>query len=425
MKINNIGVKQALALQLPFRIPNKHIYLAYGSIRTGKTVFLSIAFIEWVLNRGSGRYFVVAQTMTNVIDNVINPLQMYLSRKGIKTYIKNLKMYIELPTLTHISRIEIAMYSSNNAASFKRIQGGTFQGGFIDEAALMNADMLETCIGRCITYKDYSVFMTSNPEGSEFHWFYQQYILDSKKKDFAVLKLTLLDNPLFNELDIERYRMTFSDVMFKRKIMGDWVQAEGACYLNLPNEIQEMPKVFDYINIGIDYGETDATSAVAVGVSNGKYYILSQYYHKASETGSKTIIEYEHDLYEYIKKISKQFKSKNKVWVYCETSPISLFNLLSKREIEEATIKKVNKKKENHKTANAIQERIDAANILINTDKLFIYDTSIPLYTALSNAVYKDGVRRDDGYSDIDSLDSFEYAIKVDIKLIMKGVNNE
>ena len=57
---------------------------------------------------------------------------------------------------------------------------------------------------------------------------------------------------------------------------------------------------------------------------------------------------------------------------------------------------------------------------MINSGHLFITNQDLPIYKAFRNAKYKKNTRADDGTSDIDSLDAFEYAIKADFNYLIK-----
>ena len=72
---------------------------------------------------------------------------------------------------------------------------------------------------------------------------------------------------------------------------------------------------------------------------------------------------------------------------------------------------------------NPINDRIRLVNTLIASDRFFYTKDCESLVDALSTAVWKEeemeDIRLDDGTSDIDTLDAFEYSIEKFIKVLM------
>ena len=70
-----------------------------------------------------------------------------------------------------------------------------------------------------------------------------------------------------------------------------------------------------------------------------------------------------------------------------------------------------------------IKDRIDATVRLMGADRLKITEDCESLKIALQDAVWNDKTkedeRLDDGTSDIDSLDAFEYTFERDIKYLL------
>lgn len=282
--------------------------------------------------------------------------------------------------------------------------------------------------------KVFKVLYEANPSADAYHWTYDWLKKVKNQDDYKYTFRTYLDltekeqrewlgkyiiKQIDNlkQIDIEQYNHIY---------LGLPRTLENAVYKNKPKFV-ERPKKFDYILVGLDYGEADATTAVAVGVARGKYYIFNQYYHSGRKDKKKNIIEYKSEIAEWINEIYEQ--EKVPMEFYIETSPMTVYTLFTADyEIKKSiVIKKVDKaktlKRKTKNNINAIQERIDVTNIMINSDVLFICDESLQINKAFAQALYKKRQRLDDGTTDIDSLDAFEYAIKVDFKKILNTVN--
>lgn len=280
----------------------------------------------------------------------------------------------------------------------------------------------------------FKIIMEANPHEDAYHWTYEFIASIENEPDYNVQFRTYLDlteyerqNWLGEHILKQIDNMKRIDVdLYKHIYLGLPRVLENAIYKNKP-KLVERPEHFQEILVGLDYGESDATTCVAVGYLDGKYYIFDQYYHNGRKQKKKTIIEYKTAIAEWLNAI---YEVENcKITLYVETSPVTVYRLFgSDNEIrKEISIKKVDKTKSMRKSKDAIQERIDVTNIAINTEQLFICDETLPINKAFSQAVYKNRKRLDDGTSDIDSLDAFEYAIKSDLKLILRkaGVDYE
>lgn len=399
---------------------DNRINVIIGSIRTGKTLFATVAFCEYILNNiadGKFEYGVISFSHTTAYKNVGVRIVGYFKTLGINVVYKNKELY-------HKNFI-IRLFGANNKGSIGSIQGSTLRGVLIDEAPILDNSTIEMAMQRPLTFGNKGkIVLIGNPEGSESHPFYKRWIKE-KIKHTSVLQLNMLDNPMFNQKDLDYFKTIYTETMYNRKILGLWTVSTGAVYPKYP-KVKKLDN-YDFINIGIDYGEVDATSAVACGFKEDETYWFDQYYHKNGDLGKyNTINDYLDEIIEFCNNIEKQYSCK--INIICETSPSSLYNLLkgSTKLNQRINVKKVNKKKVNHKSPNAIKERIDVVNFLIALDKLFIGSEDLPLYDAIRNAVWKsENERLDNGETDIDSLDSAEYCIISEFNYYYKNVLKE
>lgn len=405
----------------------QHLISLVGAFRSGKTLFGAFGFSELMIWQQTkeqvyegNRYAVVGHAnVTATYKNVVVRMLEYLRLRGYS--IKKTGMFdYEISNGSELFYIET--FSVNNVRSYEKLQAGTYRSIFIDEAPLMSNSSIENIIGRCATFNDWKVVMTGNPEGNDSHPYYETYLTGNT--DVLYVHFTMLDNPINTDEKILYFKNVFTETMYQQKVLGQWVAVEGMVYPNVPKLIDK-PDAFDFIYVGMDYGESDATSCVAVGVIKDTYYIFDQYYHKNGNGKNLTLLDYKKEIAEWVNAIDSKYDCN--VSMYIETSPMTVYTTFT-RDYEigrGVNIYKVNKAKENSKSSSAIQERIDVTNMLINMDKLFITDTSLQIYKAFKNAQYHKGQRLDNGTTDIDSLDAFEYAIKIDIKYIINSIFKE
>lgn len=418
-----ISKKQAYAFNLYQR--DNQVECFDGAIRVGKTFWAIGGFTKWIIDETLagriGLYATLAFNSRLLKINIFPYFEAWLNFFGVKY--KQTGYHIEMYIGVHAIRIE--GFGASNAASFASFQGITAKGIFVDEAALLNEYALKIAYDRCLIARaenSSKIILTSNPEGGNQHPYKVNYV-----DKYPTTSYNLLDNPVFTQSEVDEYRRILPEADFHRRIMGKWVVSSGAVYEHSPIKIKrsDLPKI-DYIYVGVDEGRGDAFTGVAVGFSKKTmaYYIIDQYYSKTEK-----MINNVWNVHNFSRDLANEFGIK--VAIVGETNPgITYDTLYDDPNVDKnLMIFKVRKKIKNkeYKGKSAIQERIDLTNGLMFSDMLYICDNVKQLSVAFENAVYKNGARLDDGTSDIDSLDAFEYAISRDMttiyRMVYKNVN--
>lgn len=302
--------------------------------------------------------------------------------------------------------------------------------------------------------KKFNVLMEANPPEDEYHWIHDYVEMARNSNEHTLVEKSYLDlteeeqqkflGPVMlrtinnmKELYPERYNHIY---------LGQPLRNTGKCFVKVP-EIRELPvdkngiPVFDFIICGMDYGQQDATTVVAVGVIKDNYYIFDQYYHKGLVTGrlhsfyqnnpyvsqdcgrEKPITVYKTEIANWLQNIVDTYTCP--ITLSMDTSPSAVYTLFSSdTEIPtEVIIKKVNKKKLSTSSKSAVEERIQMINILELQGKLFATDNRFPVMKALAEAKRdRKGNRLDNGTTDIDSCDALEYAILEDASYIINNL---
>ncbi len=389
------------------------VVILNGGIRNGKTMFGIFGFMEYIISHinkdGDYLFAILGHSVSTIESNVERYILQYLNMRGIwfrKTKYK----------FTFKNGVVLKYYGASNAISFVAFQGATLKGVFIDEAPLLDEYAIQTAHERTLTYKgDSKVIQTSNPEGGPTHPYYIQYVKDHFNRGYKVFKFTLIDSPIFTKEDIEKYRKEMDEATFARKILGEWVIAAGGCYPKLPDRFtdEDIEGVdFEMSLVGEDEGRVDSTVAYLVNKRNGHYFVTRNF---RDDTPNASLVEIAANLRRSLNNWAKEF---GHIDAYFETNPGTMHNMLADNAALDyrVDINFVSKKKENYKTDNAIQERIDITNMLIHMGRLHVHKDCEDLIVAMSNAVYdKDAKRLDNGTFSVDDLDAFEYAIKIDI----------
>lgn len=237
------------------------------------------------------------------------------------------------------------------------------------------------------------------------HTVYQDLTEDQQKEWLGNIAIKEIEN--LKKTDYEQYKSIY---------MGLPANLTGTVYKQYNHEKHVKPATFDYADIwvGVDYGEADATVFTATGLKKGYkgIEVFKHYYHKNGEHGTKNINQYANDLMQFCTQIYS--KLNKAVTVFIDPA-----NLTFRRLVEELSyddrysfvyLEKITKRADDRKKS-SIQERIDITELMFGADFVSIDPQAEKLMEAFIEAEYNTkGERADDGRSDIDSLDSFEYS---------------
>ncbi|WP_105957297.1 hypothetical protein [Apilactobacillus quenuiae] len=144
---------------------HKTAFIADGSIRTGKTMWMSLGFVQWEMNQFNGFDFIMAgKTIMSLRRNVI---------KGL----------------------------------IKRLRG----------------------LGYVITDKksENMLIITLGDVTNPFHYFKIEWIDGRTKKNAIRLHFNMQDNPILTKKDIEDASNMYTGAFYERYILGNWVSADG------------------------------------------------------------------------------------------------------------------------------------------------------------------------------------------------------
>jgi len=260
--------------------------IADGSVRSGKTLIMSLSFILWAMSSFSFETFGMAgKTIASFRRNVLFKLKLILWLRGYKVKDKRSENMLII-TKKGVENY-FYIFGGKDEASQDLVQGLTCAGFFFDEAVLMPESFINQAVARC-SVEGSKLWFNCNPEGP-FHYFKIEWIDKRKEKNMYRIKFGLDDNPSLSEKVKARYRKMFSGVFFERYILGLWVMAEGVIYsmFNRGMIINKLPTGVK-INkkwISIDYGQSNATVFLLCGIgSDNKLYILDEYYHSGRES---------------------------------------------------------------------------------------------------------------------------------------------
>lgn len=270
--------------------------IADGSIRSGKTVSMSLSYVMWSMSNFKNQNFGMAgKTIGTFRRNVLEPLKQMLPGRGYVLEEHRSDNYV----LIRKGKVENVYYifGGKDESSQDLIQGLTLAGMLFDEVALMPESFVNQAVGRC-SVDGSKLFFNCNPS-SPFHWFKVGWIDKHKEKNLLYIHFEMDDNLSLSERVKERLKTQFSGVFYKRFIMGLWVAAEGVIYdmFDSDRHIKARPKgEATEIFVSCDYGTQNATCFL-LWEKIGKWHCTKEYYYSGrSEMKQKTDAEYADDL---------------------------------------------------------------------------------------------------------------------------------
>ena len=254
-------VKSMLWWKLP-ETRNCDAVICDGSVRSGKSLSMTIGFMLWSCTQFNGQIFAVCgKTAGSIRRNVIMPMQQWL--EGIaKIELKLSHSCFDVTINGHTNRYYF--FGGKDESSYMLIQGMTLAGVMFDEVALMPKSFVEQALARC-SVKGSKFWFNCNPE-SPGHWFYTEWIKKAQERNILYLHFTMDDNLSLAPEIKARYEGMYTGVFYRRYILGLWVKAEGLVYpmfsrdVHIVKNIPERSPRHRYY-VSVDYGTVNPFAA--------------------------------------------------------------------------------------------------------------------------------------------------------------------
>lgn len=373
-----------------------------GATGSGKTFLdYSIIIPKRIINcKGKGLIILIGNTKNSVERNVLTPMREWWGDQLVGSIRNN-------DNTTKIFGKKCIVMGADKVNQVARIQGATVEYCYGDEVSTWNKEVFEMLKSRLRT-ENSKFDGTCNP-ASPKHWFKQ--FLDSNA-DIYQQSYTIDDNPFLPDEFVKQLKQEyFGTVYYDRYILGKWKSAEGIIYRMFSDHptryFTDRPK-YDYIQVGLDFGGNhSAHTIVASGLT---------YHHKTLTGLASWRLEAKdvtpNRLYEWVQEFLTFVSGKygTVLRLYADSAEQTLIAGLRKR----LAIPVINSIK------NPILDRIRCVVGLIALNKFYYTKDCQTLKDALSDAVYNDksekDQRLDNGTSDIDTLDAFEYSFENKIR---------
>ena len=316
-----ISHKQKQIIAFPFT--KYDALISDGAIRSGKTSFMMLAFVDDAMRRyNHQRFAVCGKTVDSCVKNIIEPYRsLSYAKKKYRIHWRRSEKVLIVTDGRHENIFEV--FGGKDESSYELIQGRTLAGVLLDEVALQPRSFVEQALARC-SVEGSKLWFNCNP-GSPQHWFYQEWVCQPEKHNAIRLHFQLEDNPALSEKIVERYKSMYSGVFYRRYILGEWCVAEGLVYdFGEENITDDVPENGEYY-ISIDYGTMNPFSAGLWCVLGGKAVRIKEYYYNGRESSAQKTDE---DYCDAVVELAKDYTIKR---VVVDPSAASFIAALKRR----------------------------------------------------------------------------------------------
>lgn len=387
-----------------FLAKDKRLNFLIGSVRSGKTYISLLKFSIVVASAPRGNEFIMtAKTLTTLKRNCLNPL---LDLVGSN----NFAYSISKKEATLFGK-KVYLEGANDETSEQKIRGMTLAGAYCDEITLYPQSFVQMLLSR-LSMPNAKLYATCNPD-SPSHYIKTEYIDNEEIKDKRIWNFLLTDNTFLPKEYVDNITREYSGVFYNRFILGQWVRAEGIIYQDFannpqdyaiaPDEIRDIVK----INVGVDFGGNgSATTFVATGFTKGLKCVIPLISERHPEQLNPEQLN--EKFANFIEMCYSMYGMPMNV--YCDSAEQILIRGLKRIAIQRHLLIDVRNARKNE-----ILERIKLTQQLVAQGRFKVCTNAKTVSNALCEAVWDEkheDQRLDDGSTDIDTLDAFEYSIE-------------
>ena len=199
-----------------------------GSIRSGKTLIVSLSFVMWAMKSFNNTSFAIAgKTIGSLKRNVLLPLRLMLATMRYKVKFNRSENYLEISKNGH--KNIFFLFGGKDESSQDLIAGITLAGILFDEVTLMPESFVNQASARCST-EGSKIWMTCNPDKSPKHYIKAKWIDKAGEKNLLYIHFVMKDNPSLGAKVLARYERMYTGIFYKRYVKGLWVAASGLIY---------------------------------------------------------------------------------------------------------------------------------------------------------------------------------------------------
>ncbi len=285
------------------------ITIAEGSVSSGKTWMMMAKLIAQLNSyEVSGLRIITGVSQKTIYNNVL---------RDIIDICGSLASYHQTRGVFMLDGVEWQCIGADDAKSENRLRGQSVGIAYCDEMTLMPEsffNMLRTRLRR----EGSRLYATTNPDNL-FHFLKVFMDAQADNPDYLrVLHFNLDDNPALPEQYKQNLKSTYTGLFYRRFILGEWCQAEGAIYENFTDDLlfdddtQPIGLVgggYRQRVIGIDYGTTNSFCALDAYDDGKVLWVVREFYWDSKKQYKQlSDTQYADKLIEFIGEENKRVK---------------------------------------------------------------------------------------------------------------------
>jgi len=260
-----------------------------GAVRSGKSFAWTWLMLTRIKHAGPiGSIVLVGRSRGAVWRNVFEPLMQNPAFAIFRPYVRYKQ---NGPTATIFGH-PVHVFGADDAASEAALRGITVQLAFLDELTVLHVDFFKQLLAR-MSVTGAQLFATTNPDGPS-HWLKTDY-LDKLHKlpDWRRFHFQLDDNPSLDESYKRSLRLEYQGLWYRRFILGLWVAAEGAVFDMWDDDEHvvpwsDLPRMTDLCGVGVDYGTTNASAALMLGIGvDQRLYLVDEWRYQPRDDAAR------------------------------------------------------------------------------------------------------------------------------------------
>jgi len=240
---------------------------AHGPVSSGKTVGTLFAFLYWVDKCPDSQIYMFGYSSSTIFENCIRLIlespQFTIFRPFCTWHPGKGELKYKDKTITIIG--------AKDEGSIGRIQGKTISIAYCDEMTLFPENVIDMILTRLRL--PHSIGIASmNPKQPTHKLKKLIDMAEAGDPKYYSLQFMIPDNPFLPQDYKDTLANSLSGLFYKRNYLGLWCLAEGAIFDFWDRDIyvvKKPPAAANYWIAGVDYGMSNPTACIVVGVHTG------------------------------------------------------------------------------------------------------------------------------------------------------------
>jgi len=303
---------------------------AHGPVSSGKTVATLFRFLQAAYECPDSQIYMFGYSSSTIYENCI---RLIFETPQFEIYKPYCTWFPGKNELKYHDK-NITIIGAKDEGSIGRIQGKTISIAYCDEMTLYPDNVIDMILTRLRL--PYSIgFASMNPKQPTHKIKKLIDLGEAGDKTYYSLQFMIDDNPYLPSDYKQTLANSLSGLFYKRNYLGLWCLAEGAIFDFWDKTIyveKEPPRAANYWIAAIDFGMSNPTACLLIGVSTGvenqlgkQMWVEDEYFWDIKQKGRQKLVG---ELAEDIEKFLEPYSVKS---IYIDPSAAAMKAELNRR----------------------------------------------------------------------------------------------